>query len=38
MKKAGCKIKPGKGDFSEGYTGDTILNAPDILVEQLAMV
>ena len=31
-------MKPGKGDVSEGYTSDAILNAPDILFDQLALV
>ena len=30
VKEAACKMKPGKGDVSEGYTSDAILNAPDI--------
>ena len=38
VKKAACKMKPGKGDVSEGYTSDAILNAPDILFDQLALV
>ena len=38
MKKAACKMKAGKGDVSEGYTSDAILNAPDILFYQLALV
>ena len=38
VKKAACKTKPGKGDDTEGYTSDAILNAPDILFDQLAMV
>ena len=38
VKKAACKMKPGKGDVTEGYTSDAILNAPDILFDQLAMV
>ena len=31
-------MKAGKGDVSEGYTSDAILNAPDILFDQLALV
>ena len=27
VKKAACKMKPGKGDVTEGYTSDAILNA-----------
>ena len=38
VKEAACKMKPGKGDVSEGYTSDCILNAPDVLFEMLAMV
>jgi hypothetical protein len=38
VKKAACKMKLGKGDVTEGYTSDAILNAPDILFDQLAMV
>ena len=38
VKKAACKMKAGKGDVSEGYTSDAILNAPDILFDQLALV
>ena len=38
MKQAACKMKSGKGDVSQGYTSDAILNAPDILFDQLAGV
>ena len=38
VKEAACKLKSGKGDVSEGYTSDAILNAPDILFEKLALV
>ena len=38
MKQAACKIKPNKGDVSESYTSDAILNAPDVLFELLAGV
>ena len=38
VKEAACKLKPGKGDVSEGYTSDAILNAPDILFDKLASV
>ena len=38
MKDAACKMKPGKGDVSDSYTSDALLNVPDILFDQLAMV
>ena len=38
VKEAACKLKPAKGDVSEGYTSDAILNAPDILFNMLARV
>ena len=38
VKKAACRMKPGKGDVSEGYNSDTILNVQDIFFENLAMV
>ena len=38
VKAAACKMKPGKGDVSEGYSSDALLNAPDILFDQLALV
>ena len=31
-------MKSGKGDVSNGYTSDAILNAPDILFDQLSLV
>ena len=38
VKEAACKLDPGKGDATEGYTSDALLNAPDILFDKLAMV
>ena len=38
VKEAACKMKPGKGDVSEGYTSDAILSAPDILFDKLVQV
>ena len=38
VKHAACKMKPNKGDVSGSYTSDAILNAPDILFQQLASV
>ena len=38
VKEAACRLKPGKGDVSEGYTSDAILNAPDILFDKFALV
>ena len=38
VKEAACKMKSGKGDVSEGYSSDAILNAPDIVFDQLAAV
>ena len=38
VKEAACKLDPGKGDITEGYTSDAILNAPDIVFEKLALV
>ena len=38
VKAAACKMKHGKCDVSEAYTSDAILNAPDILFDQLAIV
>ena len=32
VKEAACRMKAGKGDVTEGYTSDAILNAPDILL------
>ena len=31
VKQAACKMKPKKGDVSESYTSDAILNAPRLL-------
>ena len=36
VKEAAGLMKCGKGDLSEGYSSDAILNGPDILFEQLA--
>jgi hypothetical protein len=30
VKESACRMKAGKGDVTEGYTSDAILNAPDI--------
>ena len=38
VKQAACKMKPRKSDVSGWYTSDSLLNAPDILFEQLAIV
>ena len=38
VKEAAGLMKCGKGDVSEGYSSDAILNGPDILFEQLASV
>ena len=38
VKEAAYKMKAGKGDVSEGYTSDAILNAPDSLSDHLALV
>ena len=38
IKKAACNMKPIKGDVSESFTSDAILNAPDILFDLLAKV
>ena len=38
VKEAACKMKAGKGDVSEGYTSDAILNAPDSFFDHLALV
>ena len=38
VKEACCKMKPRKGDVSGGFTSDALLNAPNILFEQLAVV
>ena len=38
VKEAITKMKPHKMDVSHGYTSDSLLHAPDILFNQLAMV
>ena len=38
VKSAACKMKSQKSDVSGWYTSDALLNAPDILFEQLAIV
>ena len=38
VKDAACKIEPDKWDVSEGYTSDSILNAPDSFFDMLASV
>ena len=38
VKKAACLLKPKKTYVSGGFTSDALLNAPDILFEQLASV
>ena len=38
VKQATCKMKPKKGDVTEGYTSDAILNGPDILFDLLAAI
>ena len=38
VKEAAGRLKPGKGDVTGSYTSDTILNAPDIFFENIAMV
>ena len=38
MKEAACLLKPKKSDISGGFTSDALLNAPDILFDQLATV
>ena len=38
LKQAACNMKPKKGDVSEGYTSDALLNGPDILFELLSAV
>ena len=38
VKQAACKMKPNKGDVSEGYSSNALLNGPDILFELLAAV
>ena len=36
VKEAACLMKPKKGDVSGGFTSDALLNAPDIMFDQLA--
>ena len=36
VKNAACKLKPNKGDVSESFSSDAILNAPDIFFDFLA--
>ena len=38
VKEAVCSMKPRKSDVSGCYTSDALLNAPDILFEQLALI
>jgi hypothetical protein len=38
VKTAAVNMKPHKMDVSQGFTSDCIINAPDILFEQLALV
>ena len=38
VKQAACKMKSRKSDVSSWFTSDSILHAPDILFEQLAIV
>ena len=38
VKEAACLLKPRKGDVSGGFTSDALLNAPDIMFDQLATV
>ena len=38
VKEAVTKMKPRKGDVSEGFTSDCLLNGPDTLFEQLSAV
>ena len=38
VKKAACYMKPMKGDVSESFTSDAILNAPNLLFDLLAKV
>ena len=37
VKEAVCSMKPRKSDVSCTFTSDSLLNAPDILFEQLAV-
>ena len=38
VKEAACLLKAKKGDVSGGFTSDALLNAPDIMFDQLATV
>ena len=38
VKEAASLMKAGKSDVSEGFTSDAILNAPDLMYDQLAAV
>ena len=38
VKTAVCSMKPRKSDVSNCYTSDALLNAPDIMFEQLAVI
>ena len=38
LKKACCKMKPGKSDVSGGFTSDVLLHSPDTLFSNLAVV
>ena len=38
VKEAACLLKSKKGDISGGFTTDALLNAPDILFDQLAVI
>ena len=38
VKAAACKLKSKKSDVSGWYTSDALLNAPDVLFEQLAIL
>ena len=38
VQQAAMKMKPGKVDVSQGYSSDSLLNAPPILFEKLAAV
>ena len=38
VKEAVSRMKAGKGDVSQGYSSDTLKNAPDLMFDYLAMV
>ena len=38
VKHAAIMMKKGKSDVTDGFTSDAILNAPDLMFEQLAAV